>query len=358
MNGPLAHEIRMDARAAEHPDFVFGRTKFDRTAEQWLRRYKEIFGEDYYIEVQMPCLHDIYDHVAFEKLLDMADRYKIKPVLTNDAHYFDRKSFEIQKVMMAIDQDTFVTNPDLFHVNSNEQYFKTRAELFGTFSAYKYSDNIPSHAFELACDTTLEIAEKCYQPKFNTSSKIPKYFNKEPNDVDPDVELWNNVEQALCERNWYNDKTEFLMDGRKVTYRQQAELECKRFIEKGFASYFLITADLIRHGKSRGHPFGPRGCSIQTSLVTMVDNSQKQIIDISIGEQVLDGFGDIQTVENKFVYDVSEDLITIQLNNDSIVVTSDHKLYIVRDGIVMLVKASDIENTDEIINTSRDRING
>ena len=38
-----------------------------------------------------------------------------------------------------------------------------------------------------------------------------------------------------------------------------SEIELNRFIEKGFASYFLITRDLVQYGRSNGWPFSPRG---------------------------------------------------------------------------------------------------
>ncbi len=51
----------------------------------------------------------------------------------------------------------------------------------------------------------------------------------------------------------------YMIDGRAVTYKAQAKIELERFINKGFASYFLITRDLVRFGKERGWPFSPRG---------------------------------------------------------------------------------------------------
>jgi DNA polymerase III alpha subunit len=44
-----------------------------------------------------------------------------------------------------------------------------------------------------------------------------------------------------------------------VTYFDQAKIELNRFIEKGFASYFLITKNIIEHGKEQGWPFTARG---------------------------------------------------------------------------------------------------
>jgi len=63
----------------------------------------------------------------------------------------------------------------------------------------------------------------------------------------------------LKKRGLDKDKRKFFIDGNEVTYIDQARIELKRFIDKGFASYFLITRDLIRFGKQHGWPFSPRG---------------------------------------------------------------------------------------------------
>jgi intein/homing endonuclease len=107
--------------------------------------------------------------------------------------------------------------------------------------------------------------------------------------------------------------------------------------------------DLISFGRSKGYIFGPRGCSVPTSKIKMADRSNRQIVDVNVGDEVLDGFGDTQAVENKFIYDVDEELYVISTHGEEIEITGDHKLYIVRDGVVMLVKAKEISDKDCVI---------
>jgi len=117
--------------------------------------------------------------------------------------------------------------------------------------------------FERACDTTLEIADKCKNFKPDTSPKTPTW--KTP----PDQALKIDVETALKDTGLLNDKTKYLVDGRMVTHTEQAMIELDRIIYKGFSSYFLITSDLVRHGREKGFPFSPRG-SASGSLVCML----------------------------------------------------------------------------------------
>lgn len=342
LNGPVAHELRFKELKNKDGEIIAQRTEQERiaAAAKYIRKFKKEFGDNYRIELQMPGVEN--DEWVFRTLIMLADFYKIKIALTNDVHYMKRKDFSLQKLMMAIAQETTVNSPNLFHVNSDEQYMKTRPELWARFKNFDYSLGIDDGKFEEMCDNTLEIGEQCEHIKFDSEPKSPKI-------VDADTELRKAVAIRLRETGLDKDPRKFIIDGNEVTHLQQAIIEVNRFIDKGFASYFMITSDLVRYGKSQSWPFGPRGCSIPTSLVNMADGSKKPIIDVTVDDLVLDGFGDVRIVEDKFVYDVDEELIEIEIGDRTIVVTSEHKLYVVRDGKIIISYARDIVNTDEVI---------
>lgn len=249
LNGPVAHELRQGNYSSS--ENIIG-------AIDQIDRFKSVFGDDYYVELQMPGIDGDID--VFRQLVALADSRKIKLALANDCHYIERKDFLLQKVMMAIDQDTTVDDPELFHVNSDEQYFKTRHELRATFNLNGYAAHVPGSVFELSCDNTIEIADKCESFKPNLEPKLPKIENAE-------VELTKRTLMALRERGMDKDGRRFLIDGAEVTYREQMEIELKRIIEKGFASYFLITQDLIQCSLNKGWPIGPARGSAGGSLV-------------------------------------------------------------------------------------------
>ena len=368
INGPLAHECRLDIKSFADVNQRYNRLKGrDLTAKQYLTKFKQEFGDDFYVEVQMPCIPDeipnhqevfgsekkserppAYDPKVFQYLTSLANEHKVSTVLSTDSHYIYQDDFYIQKVMMAVGQRTTIDNPGLFYVNSDQQYFKSRAELWATFKNGPYSKHVSDNDFEAMCDNTLLIAEKCEQLKLDTNPKIPDWSQIVPG-VNADNELQRLVATELKKRGLHKITKKYLVDGREVTYVEQAKIELNRFIDKGFASYFLITRDLLQYGARRGWPFGPRGCTIPSALINISVNEQKRIEDINIGDSIIDGFGNYQIVENKFIYDVSEELFVLELDGRTIEITSDHKLYIIRDGIVTLLKAYEIKETDEII---------
>ena len=252
LNGPVSHELRTRYIKDKSGNIIRERDKKERlnAAVDYIRRFKQVFKEDFYIETQMPGVEN--DESVFRNLVSLADAFKLKVALANDCHYLTRKDFQLQKVMMAIEQETTVDSPDLFHVNSDEQYMKTRAELWSRFKNNGYSSGLDDSVFEMMCDNTLEIADKCEHITFDSSPKIPEI-------TDADNIITKLVARRLKELGLDRINTKFFIDGKEVTYVEQAKIELTRFIEKGFSSYFLITREVINYGKLQGWPFSPRG---------------------------------------------------------------------------------------------------
>ena len=252
LNGPVAFELRNKQIKDRTGNVIRDVPLKERVqnAVNYIKRFKAVFGDDYFIELQMPGIPE--DDEVFRLLIKLADEFKIRTVLANDCHYLNREDFILQKVMMAIEQETTIDSPDLFHVNSDEQYMKTRGELWARFKNNPYSNGIDDGAFESMCDNTLLIAEKCVPLDVDMSPKIPEIKNA-------DEQLKTLVAQRLRTLGLDKIDRKFIIDGREVTYVDQAKIELKRFIDKGFASYFLITRDLVQYGKSNGWPFSPRG---------------------------------------------------------------------------------------------------
>lgn len=262
LNGPVAHELRYRELKDKEGKVTASRTKTEAVedAVDWVKKFKNVFGEDYCIELQMPGIEavdkwgcpTVRDESVFRWLAAIADKYKIQLVLANDCHYLRRKDFELQKLMMAVAQDTTMNSPDLFHVNSSEQFMKTRSELWARFKNCDYSKGIDDGVFETMCDNTLMVADRCDALNVDTSPKIPEIENE-------DDELRIAVAKRLKILGLDKNDKRFLIDGKEVTYVQQAKIELNRFIDKGFSSYFLITKELVSYGKEQGWPFSPRG---------------------------------------------------------------------------------------------------
>jgi len=99
----------------------------DDQARQVSDWYHEVFGEDYYYEVQNHSLPQ--EAVAMNKLLNLAFLTKIPVVLTNDCHYMERQDSIAIDALNCIRMEIDFSHQDAKRFACNEYYFKTPKEM-------------------------------------------------------------------------------------------------------------------------------------------------------------------------------------------------------------------------------------
>lgn len=278
LNGPVCHALRMAAKyakiaAGKMPTDQFGRAvmispsqandqrkKYTNEAEQWIQKFAALMGDRFYLELQMPGEEIPFAKEAFALLATFSEKYKIPAVVTNDCHFTNRVDFKVQKCMMAVDQGVRIDDPNLFHVDSDEQFYKSRAQLRATFFEHGYSKFLSAAKFEEFLGNTVSLALRCEHFNPDLNPKLPKIPHAEE-------EIARLVEQAARAKGLWDDPKKYKMDGKLVTYREQIDIELKRYCEKGFASYFLIIKDLVAYSKSFQWDVGPGRGSAGGSLV-------------------------------------------------------------------------------------------
>jgi len=262
LNGPLCHELREEVKAVPVSSTI--KKRLDGTSllsencyaspgvvgVEWIMQMKEDFGDDFYLELQMPGESIPNGKKAFRLVAELGRKLDVPAIITNDCHYIDRSFFEIQLIMMAVRQKVKIDDPNLFHVNSDEQFFKTRAQLRKGFIENKYTEYATIEEFEMYCDNTLAIAEKCENFDPDLSPKLPEVD-------DSDRELTKLTFDGLKERGLQNNQV----------YVDRVYVELGRFFEKGFSSYFLICRNLVKYSKDNIGPVGPARGSAGGSLV-------------------------------------------------------------------------------------------
>ncbi len=214
-----------------------------------LRRMKERFGPDFYLEA-MPVQQPETYPALLERLAAEAAKYKIKTVLTGNTHYPKAADAKIQDVMMSINAKIPFNNPERFHMAPiywlrSLQELQQHAKRFTPWLAQP-------KIFNAAAETTLEIAAKI-DIKLDTS--VPIKF---------DCGKLKAIQLLRLK----------VMEGRRKralkwtsAYSSRLERELKLVEEKGFADYFLIVADLIAWAKHKGILVGPARGSSAGSLV-------------------------------------------------------------------------------------------
>lgn len=238
--------------------------------EWWLN----IFGEDYYIELQR---HQIKEQeIINQTLLKFAKEYNVKVIATNDSHYVDQQDANAHDILLCINTGEKQATPKMddftddsigmknrrFAFPNNEFYLKTGAEMSRLF-----------HDVPAAIDNTNEIVDKIEPLKLKRDILLP-HFQIPAGYVDQDSYLRHLTMQGAHDR--YKD----------ITPEVQERIDFELFTIKtmGFAGYFLIVADFIKAGRDIGVFIGPgRGSAAGSAVaycigITNIDPIKYQLL--------------------------------------------------------------------------------
>lgn len=217
-------------------------------ATEVAKKYKDLFGEDYYIELQ--------DHNLEEQkrtnpdLINIAKELDIKMVITNDSHYLRREDADMHDTLLCLQTNSNKDDPNRFHFSNNEFYVKTKEEMR---DAFKWMD---AEMFEECVANTEEIANKCDLTIELHNAPLPHY--EVPKGFTIPTYLNHLVMEGLKKR-YGNDIPESIYD--------RAKYELGIIEQMGFPAYFLITWDFIHFAKTHDIPVGPGRGSAAGSIV-------------------------------------------------------------------------------------------
>ena len=231
-------------------------------AELVLKDFKKTFGEDFYVEVQSHNPEEINS-----KLLDLADKLKIKAVATGDAHFAKEEDRVLEEAMLILstspkmDKDAdFEMSRQIKDINERLNYlYPDRRISFQDYNLFIQSRSEIESDFNKAgitrtdiYDNTIEITNKIKEYDFNSGLDllpVPK--------TDADEKLAQMASEGL--------KRLGLTESQVYIDRLDEELSVIK--DKSFASYFLVVADMINWAKENDIKVGPGRGSAAGSLV-------------------------------------------------------------------------------------------
>lgn len=223
--------------------------QFDEALEA-AAMWQDIYGKDNYFLELMDHGLDIENRVRSE-LLEIGRKLDLPPLVTNDCHYVLKSQAEAHEAMLCVQTGKTLADPDRFKFDGDGYYIKSAEEMRATW------DNLVPGA----CDNTLLIAERVqdygeiWEP--HTHDRMP--IADVPDGHTPTSWLTHQVMEGLKDR----------FDGGQVPqeYVDRAKYEIEVIDMKGYPSYFLIVADLIKHARSIGIRVGPGRGSAAGALV-------------------------------------------------------------------------------------------
>lgn len=215
--------------------------------------YRDIFEPDsYFLELQPSGTPR--QELVNAKLAELGHALGVPLVATNDCHYVDRAEAHAHEVLMCIGMGKTIDDPTRIAHGVDEFFIKTPAQMEGYFTRYPDAlDN--ARRIALACNVELKLG-KPELPHFNlpdgAKEDIPTYLRKVANE---------GLERRLEEAARRGEQPV-----RKL-YTSRIDYELDMIIKMGFAGYFLIVWDFIRHARERGIAVGPGRGSGAGSLV-------------------------------------------------------------------------------------------
>jgi DNA polymerase III subunit alpha len=232
-------------------------TKGEAAAKKEFEWWLDIFGDDYYVELQR---HNLKDQITVnEVLMRFASDYNVKMIASNDSHYTDRQDANAHDILLCINTGEKQATPKMddfvdeetskkntrFAFPNDEFYFKTTAEMTHLFK------DIPQ-----AIDNTNEIVGKVEHLKLKQDIMLPNFII--PQEFRTQDEYLHHI-TYMGAKERYKDLTP------EIEERLNFELFTVKTM--GFAGYFLIVADFIKAGRDLGVLIGPGRGSAAGSAV-------------------------------------------------------------------------------------------
>ncbi len=213
-------------------------------AEQIALWHKNLFGEDYYLEIQANTLKK--QALVNQKLVEMSRKLDIPLVITNDSHYLKKEDYDSHEVLLCVQTGKKINDIDRMTFETNDFYLKSPAEIA------EFIPNLPE-----AMENTVKIAEKCNVDFEFGHTILPNY------DVPKEYSTHFDFFRELCDkgiRKRYGENP-----SKEILDRMEYEIEVIK--KMGYVDYFLIVWDFIHYAKTHDIPVGPGRGSGAGSIV-------------------------------------------------------------------------------------------
>jgi DNA polymerase-3 subunit alpha len=219
------------------------RNGFRDRAYETAEWYREVFGEDYFVEIQRNGAEG--QEPNNQDLARMARELKLPLICTNDVHYLSRDDARAQEIRMAISTGKTLEDEERLKHKASDFFLRSGDEMFELF-----------RDFPEAFANTLEVAKRCdVQLEFG-KFHLPHF--QPPEGLAPEDYFRRLCTKGLAGR--YGDPP-------PADAVRRLEYEMGVIEKMGFVSYFLIVWDFIRYAREHGVPVGPGRGSAAGSIV-------------------------------------------------------------------------------------------
>ena len=224
-------------------------------AKNSARTYQELFGEDnFYLEIMENGLPE--QKIANAGLIEISKELSIPLVATNDCHYLAVEHAEAHNILLCIQTGKTIEDTDRMHLGTEQFYLRSPEEMQQLFSVTPQ-----------AISNTVSIAERCNLSLEFNKFYLPNFEIKNPEETLDDYlerKAREGLEKLIPTIVRDTKKDEAII---REKYEKRLSEELAIIKAMGFAGYFLIVSDFVKHAKHNDIPVGPGRGSAAGSLV-------------------------------------------------------------------------------------------
>ncbi len=220
-------------------------------AEQKLRWWLDLFGEDFYIELQRHRGLENIDGLGVsqedvnQQLLQFARKYNVKVICTNDSHYLEEDDYLPHDILLCINTNSLVEEMDRFKFPSSDFYFKSQQEMNQLF-----------HDVPESVDNTIEIFDKIDKLTLARDILLPAF---------PLPQGFKDQDDYLRHLTYEGAKRRYGTITPEI--RERLDFELSVIKNSGYPGYFLIVQDFTTTARQMGVSVGPGRGSAAGSAV-------------------------------------------------------------------------------------------
>lgn len=224
---------------------------YDRAIEI-AETYMEIFGDDFYLEIQN---HEMEEEERLNPLLiQLGAELGIKIVAATDAHYLNKEDAYAHELLLCVQTATKINDEKHFKFKGTGYHLHTSIEFERRFRFYPEAiknlyDIVKKINFDFKTD-------ELFMPDF----KVPMPF-----------ETQESYFEYLCKKG-FDGKYGHLTGKELEAAKERLSYEMDVIMKMGYVGYFLIVEDFIRFAKNNDIPVGPGRGSAVGSMVSYTLN--------------------------------------------------------------------------------------
>ena len=258
----LQGEVNWHLNLSER-NLKFGAKGYEE-AKKVALRYKEVFGDDFYLELMRHGIGD--QHRIDKQIIQISQETGIKIIATNDTHYTEQKDADAHEAFMCIAMNKLYDDPKRLRHSVHEFYVKSPQQMATLFA------DIPE-----ALENTQEIANKCNleiklgnptPPNFKFARERAKAIDLMLPKPEEEYSLENDKVLFIEEsRRGLERRLQIVPQSKHQSYRDRLQVEIDIINTMKFPGYMLIVWDFVDAAKKMGIPVGPGRGSAAGSLV-------------------------------------------------------------------------------------------